>query len=57
LKLKSEISSQRDGVKQDAYRDIRDRFPGGLPGAVASTLTRDGEVPALNEPTEETETK
>jgi hypothetical protein len=42
--LKSEIDRQKPDVKQDVYGDHRDKFPGGMPGRVASTFRRSDSV-------------
>lgn len=49
--MKSEISSQRPAIKQDAYKDATTKFPAGAGHRDAVALTRrDEDVPPVTAP-------
>jgi hypothetical protein len=49
--LKSEIADQRPEIRRDAYAGNRASFPAGMPGRIASTMSRSAhDVPPVTAP-------
>lgn len=49
--MKSEIAGQRPEIRRDAYAGNRASFPAGVPGRIASTMSRSPhDVPPVTAP-------